>query len=499
MEEEGFDELKAREVTELLLKKDVNIFRKLLPEIKNLNSQEFQNLFTGVSDYNYNVKNKKDFRKLCIKFDNFHTILDEWYEKSEYYEYLKEIWTKYPCIENLKSKDEKEFEDSLKSCGINYNNWPINIKSEFKTLVSSTDETLAFQLKKTVEDNFPELNSVLEELILFRDTMKVKEDENKIYSQNSENLIFNIIQTVAIPIAYYFGKKNIQIKEMKEACKLVSKKGYDNKTSKYISKRFVKLIEKKKCTGCYDYRDKYKKLHKIGLKCKNGKLNNLNLARKAKAFFKSKMVVGMHAALSFLNLGWSIYELTQTYKDFHQVEIYKVRLKEIVGLFEIHKKQIGILPDDFHEASERIKKVLDNIRKDQENLKQLMEDIRNSINKQNSQKNKAIFGLISSGVLGVFGVVGSIVTFNGVSLIYGISSCANVFSAIAHTSNIVMTNKIIDRYNEVLTQAIEEEKKMQGEIDFLIKELYDRLNQEPKFDLNASISSLSTKIDDLSF
>ena len=143
-----------------------------------------------------------DFRKLCIKFDNFHTILDEWYEKSEYYEYLKEIWTKYPCIENLKSKDEKEFEDSLKSCGINYNNWPINIKSEFKTLVSSTDETLAFQLKKTVEDNFPELNSVLEELILFRDTMKVKEDENKIYSQNSENLIFNIIQTVAIPIAY---------------------------------------------------------------------------------------------------------------------------------------------------------------------------------------------------------------------------------------------------------------------------------------------------------
>jgi len=62
-----------------------------------------------------------------------------------------------------------------------------------------------------------------------------------------------------------------------------------------------------------------------------------------------------------------------------------------------------------------------------------------------------------------------------------------------------MTNKIIDRYNEVLTQAIEEEKKMQGEIDFLIKELYDRLNQEPKFDLNASISSLSTKIDDLSF
>ena len=124
-----------------------------------------------------------------------------------------------------------------------------------------------------------------------------------------------------------------------------------------------------------------------------------------------------------------------------------------------------------------------------------MLEIRNSIKIQNSQKNKSIIGLVTSGVLGVFGVVGSIVTFNGVSLVYGISSCANVLSAIGHTTNIVMANKIINGFNEVLDRAIEEEKKIQDEIDLLINELTERIQQEPKFELNATISSISTNFD----
>ena len=52
-----------------------------------------------------------------------------------------------------------------------------------------------------------------------------------------------------------------------------------------------------------------------------------------------------------------------------------------------------------------------------------------------------------------------------------------------------MANKIIDGFNEVLDKAIEEEQKIQDEVDRLIKELTERLEQEPKFDLNASIST----------
>ena len=54
------------------------------------------------------------------------------------------------------------------------------------------------------------------------------------------------------------------------------------------------------------------------VKCTDGKIDNLNLTQKAKAFLKSKWVCGLHAILSFLNLGWSVYELTQTYKVLKQ-------------------------------------------------------------------------------------------------------------------------------------------------------------------------------------
>lgn len=283
---------------------------------------------------------------------------------------------------------------------------------------------------------------------------------------------------------------------METAYKIISGKGYNKKETEYFAEKFIKILKDKKLTGRYNFRDKFKKLHRFRFKCKNGNLNNLDIMGKAQAFFKSQMVCGIHAALSFLNLGWSVYELNQTYKGFKEVKYYKIRLQEIVSLFEIHKKEIGILPEDFQEAAQKIKNVMGKIRNDQENLRQLMTDIRNSIKKQESQKNKSIVGLIASGLLGVFGVAGSIITFNGVSLVYGISSCVNLISAITHTTNIVMATKIIDGFKDVLEKAIEEEKKIQKEIDTLIKELYERLELEPKFELNSSISSISTNFDE---
>lgn len=493
-----FNEQKARELTSILLKNDISIYRKLLPEVQKMSSEDFQSLFEGIDDQEYNVRNKKDFKKLSIKFNNFHVILEEWYQNPKYYAYLKELWTRYPCIENLRCKEDDEFEKAMKSFSINYDKWPNDVKCEFKTLVNNTEDTTAYELKQVIEDKFSELNSVLEELIVFKKAIK-EQEENLVYEKNSQSLIFNIIGTIALPLAYMFGQKNIAAKEAKVANKIIYNKCFNKKEADFITKDFIKIIEKKKCTGYYNYIDKNEKLHKLNLKCKNGKLNNLKLGQKAKAFFKSKVVCGLHAALSFLNLGWSIYELTQTYKGFQEVKNYKKRLEEIVGLFNIHKKEIGILPEDFSEAAIRIRNVLAKIRKDQQDLRNLINDIRMSIQFQESQKNKAIAGLVGSIGLGIFGVVGGIVTANGTSVIYGVSSVANAASAIAHTSNIVMSSKLIKEFNDVLTKAYEEEQKIQKEIDNLINELTSRLEQQPKFDLNASISSISTEIEDKFF
>ena len=59
-----------------------------------------------------------------------------------------------------------------------------------------------------------------------------------------------------------------------------------------------------------------------------------------------------------------------------------------------------------------------------------------------------------------------------------------------------MSSKIIDQLNKVLDEAYKEEEKIQQEIDSLYNELTERIKQEPKFELDKTISSISTDIFD---
>ena len=193
-------------------------------------------------------------------------------------------------------------------------------------------------------------------------------------------------------------------------------------------------------------------------------------------------------------MGWSIYELAQTYKGFEDVKNYKMRLEECKSLFEMHKNGIGLLPDDFLLAAQRIKNVIREIRQDQQRLRDLINDIRKSIEFQESQRKKSIAGLALSVGLGAFGIIGGIISCNAVSVVYGISSVANIASGAVHTANIVLSSKIIVQLNQVLDEAYKEEEKIQQEIDRLYEELTERIKQEPKFELDKTMSSISTDI-----
>ena len=118
-DENEFNELKARNLVYYLLENDINTFKKLIPEIRNMDSKSFQNLFMGNpfkstengNGYNYIVNNKKLFEKLIDKFDNFFIILDSWYLDNKYYSYIKELWINYISIENLIKKMIKRGSD----------------------------------------------------------------------------------------------------------------------------------------------------------------------------------------------------------------------------------------------------------------------------------------------------------------------------------------------------------------------------------------------------
>ena len=280
----------------------------------------------------------------------------------------------------------------------------------------------------------------------------------------------------------------------------------NNKINKFVDK-FLNKIKGNSGTKFYNLRYNYNfkeefygiefddfRTIETRVKCTDGKIDNLNISQKAKAFLKSKWVCGLHAILSFLNLGWSVYELTQTYKGFKVVKKYEKDLMEIRTSFNLHKKEIGILPDDFEEARRKIMEVKDKIRQDQIKLQILLKQILEGKNIQEAQQKKAKTQFVSSLILGVFGAVGGAVTCNGASVMYGISTVANVISAISSGTNYIMSKEIYQQLNILMEKAIELNNEIQDEIDKLINELNSRIQEQPKFDLNDSYSSISTNL-----
>ena len=521
-----YNESKARELVYFLLRNDINTYKKLIPEIKSLNSEAFEKLFQGIPfkkdandeyGYDYNVKNKKEFKKLLNKFDNFSVILDAWYNDQKYYEYLKDLWSKYISIENLVCNDdietEKKIKEILKQNKIDYENWPEKIKDEFLILVKSTEDTRIMELKNEIDNKFSEFNCIIEELVHFKEKVKDIPDI-KNYEINAQNMITKMLGTIMLPIAFASqqGVNAINVKQIKSVKKLIwnndlkkliwdnslEEASYIDTINEYVDK-FVNKIKGNSGTEFYNLRVQYDEFCDIKsvnakVKCTDGKIDNLNISQKAKAFLKSKWVCGLHAVLSFLNLGWSVYELTQTYQGFKVLKEYEKKFIEIRTSFNLHKKEIGILPDDFEESRKKIMDVINKIRQDQINLQNLLEDIMKNIKYQEGQQTKAKAQFLSSIALGATGLVGGIYTCNGTAVMYGISTVANIISTVSSGSNYLMSKKIVKGLNELLEKAINLNKEIQDEIDNLINELNSRIKEEPKFDLNESYSSISTNL-----
>ena len=155
-EENNFDEKKARDLVYFLLKNDIRTFKNLIPEIKNMDSKSFNNLFRGIpfkaenngDGYNYQVRSRKQFESLIEKFHNFWIILDSWYIDEKYYKYLKELWINYISIENLRTKDEISIETILSSYNIDYKSWPKDIKSDFRKICKPQTNARIFEKKE---------------------------------------------------------------------------------------------------------------------------------------------------------------------------------------------------------------------------------------------------------------------------------------------------------------------------------------------------------------
>lgn len=467
------DEIEIKKnLVKFLLNDDITPFKKLIPGILSLDSELFYNLFEGIErDNGYNIGNKNMVKKLVWKFNNFNMILESWYEDKKYYPYIKELWINYAPIEKLKKdllNSQKLFEAQMQSLGINYKDWPSDIKSSFISIIKSTSNTLIFDEKimRQLKNEFKEEMAIIEELILMHKYYIElnNEEENCDIAENAKILAINFAKN------YVIGKgMSLFIPNSLKSGKLINAKNvllneFQFKDADELAKTLINYYDS-------DYYKKRPEWLEKGHLDDLIKKIQLNFKQKVKYFYDNNYVCAIHTILSFINVGYSIYKLTQTYKDREYINIYREELNDIIKLFESHKKSIGLLPDDFEEAKKIVDKYVVIFNEDQKRLHNLIMKIHNKIKEQDKGKNNAFGRLITSGLLVASSSIGAIATSGPTAIFYGVSSLANVFSAVVNAKEIALKIEIIEELNKVIEDALEENKKINDEIANLCNEL----------------------------
>ena len=483
----SFEEKYARKIINLLLENDIASYKNWLNEIKSFNSEQIDNLLNG-NEYSYPVSNQKSFQKVINKFDNFQFFLQEWYKDEKYYSYLIQIWKSNLCIESLDDEllqNDKSLAEYLESNSIHYSQWPNDVKNDFKTIVKNTVGTVYLEIKDQLNKK-PEIEACINGIEEVKEKINnIDEISDKNVKENMNNTGTTIIMTLFAGLMFgagYGTSKCVDYLEKKQLIKKIYKKMIkpNMKKAKKICENLCKKF-KLKTDGIKRVFSRKNTIKDIKTNIKNGKLNNLNFGEYLSTALQTKMVCGIHASLSFINLGWSIYEFCNVCSEIKKIDIkiegYRNKLKSIIESFNSHLKEIK-LEDDINYIIDKAKYIQQNIEKDQKELEDLITKIKEDIERLKNNRKKAIGGTILSVALGGIGGVGCALTGNAVAFTYGISAATNAISGILNISDWVKCHKKINDLQKLLQEAREESEIIQKEIDSLISKIKEK---EPVF------------------
>lgn len=501
-----FNEEKARFLVRYLLENDIISYKKLIPEIESLNSNDFYNLFKGIN-YNYDVLYKDDFENLAMKFNNFAKILEPYYEDPKYYSALQDLWINNVCIEDLRQYADKgdSFTNKIKLLTDKFEEWPDDFKRNFYKLVRGTTNTKIYELKEVFKNKYYSYYELTKELLNLKHKFEYKQEDKNV-SKAADNLVDSILVNISIGLFltdqysdYVFNKaqaakglllKNELLSDIKESLfgdKTVSYTHIFNELKKLMEndmgeKRYI--LEIKSTTFKWHLFDEYpgasnSKMLPIEPQAysKDGDLDNtLNLKDKIDSLLKDDFGSWAILALSFINLAWSICNFREINKEFENLNIYELELEEIRKKFYTHKQKLKDLPGTLNEAIFYIKKILQDIRNDQKRLYKLINNISKSIKKQESMQYKSKIGMVISGILGSLSIGKAIYAAGGILNMFSIGS--NIASGVTHLENYEKSKDLIIKLKQKLKDAIKLNNEINIFIDQLIKELDERKKKE---------------------
>ena len=495
----NFDEQKARDLVNILLEEDVSFYKNLIPKINSFSYQDFKNLFEGNCNHNYNTTNKTQIIRLAHKFDNFYYILENSYREKKYYQYLKELWLKYPYIEDLKYlRDDNKISSKLSSSLPNYSSWPNDIKKDLLEIIKKT-QLVSINIINKIKDEYKEVDRVLQRLANIKKEFSA-EDNDEYLTKNNNVLSKDIEKIYNYMNQNSKGKKRkltdeekakIQkdIKQQKKDFEDISPYLQDNLDCAFdmivsfivkewnSSESFNDLSNQMKVNYMRDNDDlfydndffSYEDDDDYFDDCYNDD-ENPNSEQNQNQENLKEIMEWIEVAKNFVFCIYRGYKMFQTInlaKKFIKENIYRTELNEISSKFNEYQISKRFDKNDPKKNLKIINEYIDKIEIIRKQLLNLIKKLKKEIDK-NIKKKKGILGNI---IYQIFKLGGNIfkvaITKDPTKIIdiinIGIGVANLTFSGI----ELSLSNEIIDELINILKDAKKKQKEIENEINSL--------------------------------
>ena len=483
-----------KKLVEYLFNDELKAYKKLLPEIKKFNDEQFNNLFEGKTDYlNFNVSDPKRFKSIVSKFEIHYDLLIEFYENEENYKYINEIWKSNIVIQSLKGKSENEMIKIFDENKIDFKNWPIDIKEKIKRIIneSVSIENLSEIMKDFIEENYKNIDELIKKTEGCKEMVKKEEEESqhkRILEYNLDDMVSKLIKDFvpdfvnSLPSICKDVKSEIKKREMELVINKMKKSGFTETKAKSLIEEVKKKYKEEKYTGVFKPVEDLKDLNELGIKFNKGEINELSFKDKIGISLGNEKVGNVILSLSLVNLTYSILHLNQTFAQENDLKVNLERFNNIKRKFKRHKDEIDLLPDNIEKKAEEIKKLRKKFEEDRQEVDNLLKDIEDAVNGIQNERNKSIIELISSCGGTLVGFAGSFITKGDNRGDYIITAGSSFLSVIANSIDVHKSREQLKKYKE-LREKVE---KLRKDIDNEIIELENKFNElknahKPKF------------------
>ena len=177
MENLSYEENVARQLVYTLLEEDINFYKILIPEIKSLDSEDFEKLFNGDTSYDYKSCKKNKLKRLALKFYEFQIIIEQWYRDKSKHKYIKDLWINNPNLNLLIGKEKEAIYNILNKNLNDFSSWDNEIKESLFNLINQTtiDEKI---MEQKIQEN-EKLKNLLYKLTCIKKVLEEKDSTNR--------------------------------------------------------------------------------------------------------------------------------------------------------------------------------------------------------------------------------------------------------------------------------------------------------------------------------